>query len=48
LQRALGIDPDADPWNDAGVKRKVPWIGLGLSLFGLELVILDAWVLASG
>jgi hypothetical protein len=48
LQRALGIDPDADPWNDAGVKRKVWWIGLGLSLFGLGVVILGAWMLASG
>jgi hypothetical protein len=40
LQGALRIDPDADPWNDADVKRKVRWIGFGLSLFGLAVVIL--------
>jgi hypothetical protein len=47
FQRALGIDPEGDPWNDAGVKRKVRWIGLGLSLFSLVVVILGAWLLAS-
>ena len=48
FQRALGIDPDADPWNDAAVKRRVRWIGLGLSLFGLAAVGLGMWMVASG
>ena len=47
FQVALRIDPDADPWNDTGVKRKVRWIGAGLSLFGIAVVILGIWLLAS-
>ena len=48
VQRALGIDPDAEPWNDAAVRRRVRWIGLGLSLFGLAMVAFGTWVVASG
>ena len=47
FQGTLRIDPDADPWNDADVKRKVRWIGFGLSLFGLAVVILGIWMLAA-
>ena len=47
FQRALGIDPDSDPWDDPGVRRKVRWIGLALSLFGLAVVALGAWMLTS-
>jgi len=47
LSRSLRIDPDADPWNDADVKRKIRWIGFGLSLFGLAVVILGIWMLAA-
>jgi uncharacterized membrane protein len=47
FQGALRIDPDADPWNDADVKRKVRWIGFSLSLFGLAVVILGIWMLAA-
>lgn len=47
FQRALGIDPDVDSWNDAAVKRKVRWIGLGLSLFSLAAVALGTWMVAS-
>ena len=47
FQRALAIDPDAEPWNDAAVKRKVRWIGLGLSLFSLVAVALGIWIVAS-
>jgi hypothetical protein len=48
FQRALGIDPDSDPWDDPGVRRKVRWIGLALSLFGLAVVALGAWMLTPG
>jgi hypothetical protein len=47
FQRALGIDPDADPWNDGAVKRRVRWIGLGVSVFGLAAVALGMWMVAS-
>jgi hypothetical protein len=48
IQRVLGIDPESDPWDDPGVRRKVRWIGLALALFALALVGLGAWLLVSG
>jgi hypothetical protein len=48
FQRVLGIDPESDPWDDPGVRRKLRWIGLALSLLGLAVVALGAWILTSG
>ena len=48
FQRVLGIDPESDPWDDPGVRRKVRWIGLALALFALAVVGLGAWMLVSG
>jgi hypothetical protein len=47
FQRALGIDPDSDPWADPGVQRKVRWIGFGLMLVGLAEVLLGVSMVAS-
>lgn len=48
FQRVLGIDPESDPWDDPGVRRKVRWIGLALALFAVAVVGLGAWMLVSG
>jgi hypothetical protein len=48
FQRVLGIDPESDPWDDPGVRRKVRWIGLALALVALAVVGLGAWMLVSG
>jgi hypothetical protein len=47
FQRVLGIDPDAEPWDDPVVKRKVRWIGFVLSLFGLAVAATGSWMFAS-
>jgi hypothetical protein len=47
FQRALGVDPDGEPWADTGVQRKVRWIGLGLILVGLAELLLGATMAAS-
>ena len=48
FQRALGIDPDSDPWADPGVQRKVRWIGFGLMFLGLAELLLGVAMVASG
>ena len=48
VQRALGIDPASDHWDDPEARRKVRWIGLALSMFGLAVVAIGVWMLASG
>jgi hypothetical protein len=48
FQRALGIDPDGDPWADPGLQRKVRWIGFGLMLVGLAVLLLGVAMVASG
>jgi uncharacterized membrane protein len=47
FQKALGIDPDSDPWNDAHAKRMVRWLGLCLSLVSLVFVFVGVWMRAA-
>jgi hypothetical protein len=47
FQRVLGIDPDSDPWVDPGVQRRVRWIGFGLMLVGLAVLLLGVAMVAS-
>jgi hypothetical protein len=47
MQRWLGIDPNAEPWNDPKVQRKVRLIGVVLTLVGLVLTGFSIALLAA-
>ena len=39
FQQWLGVDPNAEPWNDPRVRRSVCWIGLALIAFSLLIIV---------
>jgi hypothetical protein len=39
FQQALGVDPDAEPWDDPSIRKKVRWIGVALAILSLAAVV---------
>jgi hypothetical protein len=39
FQQTLGVDPDAAPWDDPSIRKKVRWIGVALAVLSLAAVL---------
>jgi hypothetical protein len=39
FQQMLGVDPDAAPWDDPSIRKKVRWIGVALAVLSLAAVL---------
>jgi hypothetical protein len=39
FQQMLGVDPDAAPWDDPSIRKKVRWMGVALAVLSLAAVL---------